>query len=33
MVIYGAMILLFVLFMPHGLVTIKDRVFGLRKAA
>ena len=32
MVIYGAMILLFVLFMPHGLVTIKNRVFGFRKA-
>lgn len=32
MVIYGVMILLFVIFMPHGLVTIKDRVFAFRKA-
>jgi len=33
MITYGVMILLFVLFMPRGLVTIKDWVFALRKGA
>jgi branched-chain amino acid transport system permease protein len=31
MVIYGLMILLFVIFMPQGLITIKDKVLALRK--
>jgi len=33
MVIYGLMILLFVIFIPQGLVTIKDRVLGFKRGS